>query len=186
MISRLLAETPAASTAAHARRGLLRTRIPPARLLSTATILRTTNTATTTATTTIPTTNAPKSSHQLQLRVVSGSRLVSRAFSTTNSYPSHRIVASGPFTIPRRQSALQFYRTRRGNMMARRGIAVSAAPRFIMHALRLPMGALTASLAGLSYAQYKITGKRSTDASLSNYQTSLPFLSLTPSLLCTA
>lgn len=41
--------------------------------------------------------------------------------------------------------------------MARRGIAASAAPRFIMHALRLPMGALTAGLASLTYAQYKIT-----------------------------
>ncbi|OAQ32150.1 hypothetical protein K457DRAFT_135482 [Linnemannia elongata AG-77] len=27
-----------------------------------------------------------------------------------------------------------------------------------MHALRLPMGALTAGLASLSYAQYKVTG----------------------------
>ncbi|KAF9939448.1 dynamin-like GTPase mgm1 [Mortierella antarctica] len=50
-------------------------------------------------------------------------------------------------------------------MIARRGIAATAAPRFVMHALRLPMGALTASLAGLSYAQYKVTelSNRGTD-----------------------
>ncbi|KAG0363936.1 dynamin-like GTPase mgm1 [Gamsiella multidivaricata] len=91
------------------------------------------------------------------LSVATGSRLVSRAFSTINNRPPRYIAASTPFTIPRRQSALQFYRTRRGNLMARRGIAATAAPRFVMHALRLPMGALTASLAGLSYAQYKVT-----------------------------
>ncbi|KAF9360701.1 dynamin-like GTPase mgm1 [Mortierella sp. NVP85] len=81
--------------------------------------------------------------------------MVSRTFSTNHA--THRIASSGPFTIPRRQSALQFYRTRRNNMVPRRGFAASAAPRFILHALRLPMGALTASLASLSYAQYKIT-----------------------------
>ncbi|KAG0221693.1 dynamin-like GTPase mgm1 [Mortierella sp. GBA43] len=100
--------------------------------------------------------NASRTTRASRLPAVfSGSRLVSRAFSTGNT--PHRIAASAPFTIPRRQSALQFYRTRRGNLMARRGIAASAAPRFIMHALRLPMGALTAGLASLTYAQYKIT-----------------------------
>ena len=157
MISRLLAETPAAGTAAHARRGLLRSRISPARPFSTASILRATPA---TATTTAPriAANASRGSHGWQLpAALSGSRLVSRTFSTNHS--AHRIASSGPFTIPRRQSALQFYRTRRNNMVPRRGFAASAAPRFILHALRLPMGALTASLASLSYAQYKITGK---------------------------
>ncbi|KAK3831626.1 MAG: hypothetical protein JOS17DRAFT_743799 [Linnemannia elongata] len=87
-----------------------------------------------------------------------GSRLVSRAFSST-AYPSsvRHTVPGRPFALPRRHSALQFYRTRHGNLIARRGIAATAAPRFIMHALRLPMGALTAGLASLSYAQYKVT-----------------------------
>ncbi|KAF9397157.1 dynamin-like GTPase mgm1 [Mortierella sp. AD011] len=62
------------------------------------------------------------------LSLTSGSRLVSRAFSTANTHHPRQIASSGPFTIPRRQSALQFYRTRRGNLIARRGIAVSAAP----------------------------------------------------------
>ncbi|KAF9437052.1 dynamin-like GTPase mgm1 [Entomortierella beljakovae] len=88
---------------------------------------------------------------------MSGSRIVTRAFSTTNNN-SRKIVSNGPFTIPRRQSALQSYRLRRSNLNARRGIAATAAPRLLLHALRLPMGALTASLAGLSYAQYKVTG----------------------------
>lgn len=92
------------------------------------------------------------------LSAMSGARLVSRAFSTKNSYSGPYTVGSRPFAVPHRQSAFQHYRTRRGNLIARRGIAATAAPRFVMHALRLPMGALTASLAGLSYAQYKVTG----------------------------
>ncbi|KAG0262297.1 dynamin-like GTPase mgm1 [Mortierella polycephala] len=88
------------------------------------------------------------------LSVTSGSRLVSRAFSTAGR-PASAI--NRPFAIPRRHSAFRFDHIRKSNLIARRGIAASAAPRFVMHALRLPMGALTASLAGLSYAQYKVT-----------------------------
>ncbi|KAK3836238.1 MAG: hypothetical protein J3R72DRAFT_526312 [Linnemannia gamsii] len=86
-----------------------------------------------------------------------GSRIVSRAFSSTAHASSPSSAAGHPFALPRRHSALHFYRTRRGNVIAKRGIAATAAPRFVMHALRLPIGALTASLASLSYAQYKVT-----------------------------
>ncbi|KAF8987224.1 dynamin-like GTPase mgm1 [Haplosporangium bisporale] len=93
------------------------------------------------------------------LSMATGSRLVSRAYSTgANRRPIIYTASAGPFSLPRRHSALQFNRIGRGrNLVARRGIAATAAPRFVMHALRLPMGALTASLAGLSYAQYKVT-----------------------------
>ncbi|KAF9106902.1 dynamin-like GTPase mgm1 [Mortierella sp. AM989] len=175
MISRLLTEAPTVGKAFYTRSGLQSARAQPSRPLSTAAILRTpprsTNSSTTTATATLKRDTKEARQHQRfyssnnfnspsrmrLLSVASGSRLVSRAFSTANSHHSRQIVSNGPFTIPRRQSAFQFYRTRRGNLMARRGIAVMAAPRILLHALRLPMGALTASLAGLSYAQYKVT-----------------------------
>jgi len=177
MISRLLAEAPAAPKAAvHARAIHNLGRPIPARLLSTAAILRTAP-----ATSSAMTGHGHRSSALLHQRfynssgaantpfnagttarkrllsAASGARLVSRAFSTANRPHS----APSPFALPRRRSDLHFYRNRRGTLMVRRGIAATAAPRFVMHALRLPMGALTASLAGLSYAQYKVTGKLS-------------------------
>lgn len=190
MISRLLAEAPAVSAALRSRTLLNRpSRTQPARLLSTATILRThpgTNTVTNTtaAQTTVAAAGAARrdplawtsrsagvqqrfynsssvnSTGRLRIfSATTGSRLVSRAYSST-AYPSsgRHTIPGRPFALPRRHSALQFYRTRHGNLVARRGIAATAAPRFIMHALRLPMGALTAGLASLSYAQYKVTG----------------------------
>ncbi|KAF9930056.1 dynamin-like GTPase mgm1 [Linnemannia zychae] len=88
----------------------------------------------------------------------SGSRLVSRAFSSSSSSSilRHAAIASRPLTLSRRHLVSQFIKMRGGSLIVKRGIA-SAAPRFVMHALRLPIGALTASLASLSYAQYKVT-----------------------------
>ena len=187
MISRLLAEAPAVSAALRSRTLLNQpSRSQPARLLSTATILRAhPGTNTTAAQTTVAAaagatrrdplawtsrsagvqqryynSSSVNSTGRLRLfSATTGSRLVSRAYSST-AYSSlgRHTVPGRPFALPRRHSALQFYRTRHGNLIARRGIAATAAPRFIMHALRLPMGALTAGLASLSYAQYKVTG----------------------------
>ncbi|KAF9128524.1 dynamin-like GTPase mgm1 [Mortierella sp. 14UC] len=188
MISRLLAEAPAVSAAVRSRTLLHQSgRSQPARLLSTADILRTRPGTNTAASSTIAAqlttaagtarrdplawtsrsagvrqrfyrSNSSSVNSTGRMRFFSattGSRLVSRAFSSTthSSLPS----AGRPFALPHRHSALQFYRTRRGNYVAKRGIAAAAAPRFVMHALRLPIGALTASLASLSYAQYKVT-----------------------------
>ncbi|KAF9902380.1 dynamin-like GTPase mgm1 [Lobosporangium transversale] len=190
MISRLLAE---ASVVRSSRATLRASRTQPARLLSTATVLRTAPRTATTSTSTTSTTVSKRdpagvhqqlssnnsNRHKMRfLSVATGSRMLTRAFSSSsstaaaaraganNSYYFNTTTAQRPFiktsnglfTIPRRQSALQSYRIRRGHdLMARRGIAASAAPRFVMHALKLPMGAFTAGLASLSYAQYKVT-----------------------------
>lgn len=173
MISRLLAEAPAVSKAALPRTTAIG-RPQPARLLSTAALLRQ-NPAKPAASAINNNSFTQRPSELSALRQRTGSsstrarllsmatesRLVSRAYSTGANHRSIIYTASArPFSLPRRHSALQFNRIGRGkNLVARRGIAAAAAPRFVMHALRLPMGALTASLAGLSYAQYKVTGR---------------------------
>ncbi|KAG0235537.1 dynamin-like GTPase mgm1 [Actinomortierella wolfii] len=79
--------------------------------------------------------------------------------------------SAGPFLFSRRYPSTLQYRVRKGInvVVPRRGLAASAAPRFIMHALRLPIGALTAGMASLSYAQYKVTelSNRGTDWAMS-------------------
>lgn len=177
MISRLLAETPAVSRAALQSRAAAIGRPQPARLLSTAALLRqsptrpaasaiSNNWSTQRPVSELSALRQDTGSSSTRARLLSmttGSRLVSRAYSTgANRRPIIYTASAGPFSLPRRHSALQFNRIGRGrNLVARRGIAATAAPRFVMHALRLPMGALTASLAGLSYAQYKVTGETS-------------------------
>ncbi|KAF9978859.1 dynamin-like GTPase mgm1 [Actinomortierella ambigua] len=80
--------------------------------------------------------------------------------------PTATLNSTSLFLSHRRPATLQ-YRVRKGInvVVPRRGLAASAAPRFIMHALRLPIGALTAGMASLSYAQYKVTelSNRGTD-----------------------
>lgn len=172
MISRLLAEAPAVSRAALPRTTAIG-RPQPARLFSTTASLRQNPTGpAASAINNNSFTQRPSELSALRQRtgsstrarllsMATGSRLVSRAYSTgANRRPIIYTASAGPFSLPRRHSALQFNRIGRGkNLVARRGIAAAAAPRFVMHALRLPMGALTASLAGLSYAQYKVTGR---------------------------
>ncbi|KFH67698.1 hypothetical protein MVEG_06430 [Podila verticillata NRRL 6337] len=171
MISRLLAEAPAVSRAALPRTTAIG-RPQPVRFLSTTALLRQNPTRpAASAINNNSFTQRPSELSALRQRtgssstrarllsMATGSRLVSRAYSTgANRRPIIYTASAGPFSLPRRHSALQFNRIGRGrNLVARRGIAATAAPRFVMHALRLPMGALTASLAGLSYAQYKVT-----------------------------
>ncbi|KAF9428969.1 dynamin-like GTPase mgm1 [Podila epigama] len=175
MISRLLAEAPSVGRATLPFRAAALRQQRPARSLTTTALLReypTKQTASTLSTNngrftcgsasrlTAPRQHKAPSAQSRILMSATGFSFVSRAYSTGASRRPvmHVAVGDRPFGIPRRHSALQFHRIPKGyNLTAKRGIAASAAPRFVMHALRLPMGALTASLAGLSYAQYKVT-----------------------------